>query len=110
MSRRDRARIHACGQTRFQTKHANSAMAKGRFLIVILTLLATTWPSVAATSPSEGREKLQVGGQTPLKDLKDEYAVGAAEAAVMELNRQSNSLQKLVLMEIIEGTVQVRNV
>ena len=50
----------------------------------------------------------KVGAPETLKDLHDSYVVGAAEVAVTELNRRSNSLYKLVLIEVLHGTSQVR--
>ena len=48
-----------------------------------------------------------VGAPILLKDPKDQYAVRAAQFAVQELNKMSNSLMKLVLVKISDGTVQV---
>ena len=48
-----------------------------------------------------------VGAPIPLEDFKEQYAVAAAQFAVQELNKMSNSLMKLVLVGISDGTVQV---
>ena len=48
-----------------------------------------------------------VGAPVPLQVSKDRYALAAAQFAVQELNKMSNSLMKLVLVEISDGTVQV---
>ena len=60
------------------------------------------------TEPGEEEEGEDiVGGTVPLRDSRDEYVVGAAEAAVTELNRKSNALFKTVLVDIVDGTSQV---
>ena len=48
-----------------------------------------------------------MGGTVPLHNSRDEYVMGAAEAAVTELNRKSNALFKTVLVDIVDGTSQV---
>ena len=50
-----------------------------------------------------------VGAPRPLKDLNDPYVQKAAQFAVSEMNKQSNSLNKIVLMKVESGTVQVRD-
>ena len=62
------------------------------------------------TEPGEEEEEEGediVGGTVPLHNSRDEYVVGAAEAAVTELNRKSNALFKTVLVDIVDGTSQV---
>ena len=61
------------------------------------------------TEPGEEEEEGEdiVGGTVPLHNSRDEYVVGAAEAAVTELNRKSNALFKTVLVDIVDGTSQV---
>ena len=49
----------------------------------------------------------KVGAPVPLEDVHDKYVVGAAEAAVAELNKRSNSLFKTVLVEVLHGAAQV---
>ena len=48
-----------------------------------------------------------VGAPVTLKDPNDKEVVAAASVAVEELNRKSNSLEKLMLVEVLGGTVQV---
>ena len=48
------------------------------------------------------------GFEEPLKDKDDKYVKGAAQFAMQEINRRSNSVNKAVLVEITKGTVQVR--
>ena len=55
----------------------------------------------------EGEDRHIVGGTVSLRDSRDEYVVGAAEAAVTELNRKSNALFKTVLVDIVDSTSQV---
>ena len=48
-----------------------------------------------------------VGAPRPLKNLNDPYVQKAAQFAVSEMNKQSNSLNKMVLVKVESGTVQV---
>lgn len=48
-----------------------------------------------------------VGAPRPLKNLNDSYVQKAAQFAVSEMNKQSNSLNKMVLVKVESGTVQV---
>ena len=63
----------------------------------------------------EGLSKVQeqqqksrlVGAPVALEDPTDKEVVAAASMAVEELNRKSNSQEKLMLVEVLGGTVQV---
>ena len=48
----------------------------------------------------------KLGGAVPIEDVHDSYVMVAANVAITELNRRSNSLFKTVLVEILHGTVQ----
>ena len=48
-----------------------------------------------------------MGAPVPVEDVQDPDILAAADVAVTELNKRSNSLYKMVLMEVLEGTVQV---
>lgn len=64
---------------------------------------------VDATVEKQPPEPRLVGAPIPLEDTTDAEVVAAANVAVGDLNMRSNSLQKLVLVEVHEGTVQVVN-
>ena len=49
-----------------------------------------------------------VGGPSQIEDVTDPSVVAAADFAVTEMNKQSNSVYKLVRAKIAGGTVQVR--
>jgi hypothetical protein len=70
-----------------------------------VTDLAKTEP------PQEGENRHtshKVGAPVPLEDLHDQYVTEAAQVAVTELNKMSNSLFKSVLVTVVDGTAQVR--
>ncbi len=92
---------------RLRRSYFISAVHKMRRL-ALLVILVAIWPREAVTTLSAGRGHHLAGGQEPLVDLKDEYAVSAAQAALTELNWKSNSQNKMVLVEITKGTTQVR--
>ena len=48
------------------------------------------------------------GGPKQIKDVSDPSVVEAADFAVTEMNKRSNSMYKLVCSEIVSGTMQVR--
>ena len=48
------------------------------------------------------------GGPSQIEDVTDPSVVAAADYAVTEMNKRSNSLYKLVRAKIVSGTVQVR--
>ena len=48
------------------------------------------------------------GAPSQIKDVTDPSVVAAADFAVTEMNKRSNSLHKLVRSKIVSGTVQVR--
>ena len=48
----------------------------------------------------------KLGAAVPIEDVHDSYVMAAANVAITELNRRSNSLFKTVLVEILHGTVQ----
>jgi len=50
-----------------------------------------------------------LGSPDPLNDLNDPYVQKAAQFAVSEMSKRSNSLNKLVLVEVVGGTMQVSN-
>ena len=49
-----------------------------------------------------------VGGPSQVDDVTDPSVVAAADFAVTEMNKRSNSVYKLVRSKIVSGTVQVR--
>lgn len=49
-----------------------------------------------------------VGGPSQIEDVTDPSVVAAADFAVTEMNKQSNSVYRLVRSKIVGGTVQVR--
>ena len=51
----------------------------------------------------------QLGAPEPLKNLNDPYVQKAAQFAVSEMSKRSNSINKLVLVEVDGGTMQVSN-
>lgn len=69
----------------------------------ILDLEKTDTAQLNHLSHSSGK----VGAPVVLEDVHDEYVLAAAEAAVSELNKRSNSLFKTVLVEVLHGTAQV---
>ena len=52
------------------------------------------------------RHSHKLGAAVPIEDVHDSYVVAAAQVAVTELNRRSNSLFKMVLVEVLHGTAQ----
>jgi len=48
------------------------------------------------------------GGPSQIEDVTDSSVVAAADFAVTEMNKKSNSVYKLVRSRIVSGTMQVR--
>lgn len=69
----------------------------GKVAIVLLVVAAA---GVSAT--------FTAGGPSQIEDVTDPSVVAAADFAVTEMNRKSNSMYKLVRSKIVSGTVQVR--
>ena len=74
-------------------------MEVSRKFLIFLCLLGSCVPILASL----------VGAPRPLKNLNDPYVQNAAQFAVSEMNKQSNSLNKVVLIKVESGTVQVRD-
>lgn len=67
----------------------------GKVIILVLFVAA----GVSAT--------FTAGGPSRIEDVTDPSVVAAADFAVTEMNKQSNSVYKLVRSKIVAGTVQV---
>ena len=76
--------------------HLYSTKMLGKVAVLVLFVVA----GVSAT--------YTVGGPTKIEDVTDSSVVAAADFAVTEMNRRSNSLYKLVRSRIVSGTKQVR--
>ena len=58
-------------------------------------------------APKEDHSPSNPGAPRPLVDLDSQYILNAAQVAVTDLNKMSNSLYKMVLVQVLQGTVQV---
>ena len=90
----------------------------------IMILQLTTWnaaivhhpwysPEYEIVSLEQAKEQAhhshKMGAPVPVEDVQDPDILAAADVAVTELNKRSNSLYKMVLVEVLKGTVQVHS-
>lgn len=75
-------------------------MGRALLLFSLCAVLATLSVSLAA------REQMP-GAPETIQDLTSEEVLNAAQAAVKELNRRSNSMFKTVMVKVTQGTFQV---
>lgn len=64
--------------------------------------------SLEQTSTTAQQHSSKVGAPVPVDNVQDPEVLAAADAAVTEINRRSNSLYKMVLVEVLQATVQVK--